>query len=447
MTSSNNLLPRFLRLAFANSFSNLMVPLAGLVDAAFLGHLAEIDYLAGVALSSVLLDFIYRTVKFLRQGTTGLTARAEGCSDRDTVLLVLLRNGFIALVMGLIILLLQQPLRSIGFSMLSASPSVLESGIDYYNARIWGAPAVLINFVLIGWFMGREQGIKVLVLSAVGNGGNVVLDYLFIVVWKHQSAGAGLATAASQYLMLLLGLIFIIFEGWLVQIPVVVGRIFDTNALKVIFKLNANLFLARLALILTCSLFTAISGSLGTLILAANTLLLQMLYLATDFVDGLSFATESLTGSLRGASANEQLAPLLKMTGGISASIGLIAALVLILFPNPLFGVLTNHIEVIEEIHRYLLWLLPVLGCWCVTISLNCYFLGLTEGSLIRNSMVNATVIGFLPAALVAWQFHNAQILWLALLLFLVVRTIILGIEIPNSFREKESQFTREQLL
>ncbi|MEM1170573.1 MAG: guanitoxin biosynthesis MATE family efflux transporter GntT [Cyanobacteria bacterium P01_H01_bin.35] len=441
MTSSNNLLPRFLRLAVANSFSNLMVPLASLVDAAFLGHLADIDYLAGVALSSVLFSLVYGTVKFLRLGTTGLTAQAQGRSDQDEVLLTLLRNGLIGLVIGLIILLLQQPLREIGFTLLSATPSVLESGIDYYNARIWGVPAVLINFVLIGWFMGREQGTKVLVLSAVANGGNVILDYLFIVIWKYESAGAGLATAASQYLMLLVGLIFIIFEGWLLQIPGVVGRIFDTNALKVIFKLNADLFLARLTFILTCSLFTAISASLGTLVLAANTLLLQVLYLAADFVDGLSFATESLAGSFRGAAANEELAPLLKMTVGINLGLWLIAALMFILFPDPVFGVLTNHGEVIQEIHRYFLWLLPVLGCWCLTISLNGYFLGLTEGTLVRNSIVSGTLIGFLPAALVAWQFDNAQILWLALLLFLVVRTIILGIRVPSSFEEKEVEF------
>lgn len=442
MTRSNDLLPRFGRLALANSFSNLMVPLASLVDAAFLGHLAEIHHLAGVALASVLFSLIYGTVKFLRLGTTGLTAQAQARSDRDPVLLTLLRNSFIALIVGLIILLLQQPLREIGFTLLSATPSVRSSGIDYYNARIWGAPAVLINFVLLGWFMGREQGTIILALSAVGNGANILLDYLFIVIWNYQSAGAGIATAASQYLMLLVGLIFIIFEGWLVRFPKAVKHIFDIDALKVIFKLNANLFLARLAFLLTCSLFTTISGSLGTLVLAANTLLIQMLYLAADFVDGLSFATESLAGSLRGSGANEQLAPLLKMTGVISVSIGLSAAFILILFPDPLFGVLTNHGEVIEQIHHYFLWLLPVLGCWCITISLNGYFLGLTEGSLIRNSMVNGTVIGFFPAALVAWQFHNAQILWLALFLFLVVRTTILASQVPNSFRENPTEFT-----
>ena len=439
MAASNNLLPRFGRLALANSFSNLMIPLASIVDAAFLGHLTEINHLAGVALSSVIFDLIYRTFKLLRLGTTGLTAQAQGRSDRDSVLLTLLRNSFIALIVGLIILLLQQPLREIGFTLLSATPSVKESGIYYYNARIWGAPAVLINFVLLGWFMGKEQGTIVLILSAVVNGGNILFDYLFVVLWNYQSLGAGIATAASQYLMLLVGLIFIIFEGWFVQIPAVAGRIFEMEGLKVIFRLNGNLFLARVAFISTYSFFTSISGSLGTLVLAANTLLIQALYLAADFVYGLSFATESLAGSFRGAGENEQLAPLLKMTVAISVGLGVMAALIFTLFPDPLFGVLTNHREVIEQIHHYLLWLLPLLLFWCLAISFNGYFLGLTAGTLIRNSTINATVVGFMPAAMVAWQFHNPQILWLAFFLFQVLRTILLGIQVPNSFREQQT--------
>ena len=50
---------RFSRLAVTNVLATLMVPLSGLIDIAFLGHLDEIRYLAGVALASVLFDSIY----------------------------------------------------------------------------------------------------------------------------------------------------------------------------------------------------------------------------------------------------------------------------------------------------------------------------------------------------------------------------------------------------
>jgi len=435
---SDELRSRFLTLALVNILSNMMVPLSGLVDAAFLGHLADIRYLAGVALATVLFNILYRTFKLLRLGTTGPTAQAVGRSDQDAVLLTLLRNSLIALVMGLIILLLQHPFREAGFALLSATPWVKAAALTYYNARIWGAPAVFINFVLIGWFMGREQGRTVLILSAIGSSSNILLDYLLIVYCGWQSFGAGAATAASQYLMLLGGLVFIFLEGWWVKIPTVTSSIFKLDEIKSVTKLNGDLFVARLALAATVSVFTNISSTLGTLILAANTLLIEMVYLAAAFLDGVSFATESLAGNLWGAGSKKQLVPLMQMSGGVSLSIGLGFAAILIVLPEPLFGLLTNHGEVMEEIHHYLLWLIPILGAWSLTLMLQGYFLGLVDGRLIRNSMVNGIVIGFIPAALAAWKFHNNQTIWLALFLFIVVRMIILGIQVPRSLKENE---------
>ena len=122
---------RFFRLAAVNILSNLMVPLAGAIDTAFLGHLADIRYLAGVALATVLFNYIYWTFGFLRMGITGMTAQAQGRGDEREVALTLLRYGMVALTIGLLILLLQQPLRELGFWLLQAQPDVLTAGRDY----------------------------------------------------------------------------------------------------------------------------------------------------------------------------------------------------------------------------------------------------------------------------------------------------------------------------
>ena len=206
---SSHLHHRFLKLAVVNILSNLMVPLASLVDVAFLGHLAEIRHLAGVALATVLFNYIYWTFGFLRMGTTGTTAQARGRNDHQEVLKICLRHSLIALSIGILILILQQPLREIGFTLLSATAEVKASGITYYNSLIWGAPATLLNFVLMGWFLGLEGGGKVLLLSVVNKATNIILDYLFIVRWGWESAGAGAATAISQYLTLLVGVVFV----------------------------------------------------------------------------------------------------------------------------------------------------------------------------------------------------------------------------------------------
>jgi multidrug resistance protein, MATE family len=426
---------RFFRLAIVNIVSNLMVPLAGLVDVAFLGHLAEIRHLAGVALATVLFNYIYWTFGFLRMGTTGTTAQAVGRSDSDTVLLTLLRNGLIALGIGFIILLLQQPLRELGFTLLSAAPEVKAAGRSYYNALIWGAPATLLNFVLIGWFLGREQGGKVLLLSVIGNGANVVLDYLFIVRWGWESAGAGIGTAASQYLMLLAGMAVIYQERWLSSVKGIAIQILDREALKAAFVLNADILIRTFALVSTFAFFTNLSSALGTVVLATNTLLLQAVTLSAYFIDGLAFATESFAGMFRGRETSEKLVLLVRVSGGTSLILGLVFAIAFNLFPDTLFRLLTNHFEVIDPISRYVGWLVPVLGFGSIAYMLDGYFLGLTEGRILRWSTLIAALVGFAPVALVAWQLKSSHVLWLALSIFMLARAVTLGGQVPRTLK------------
>jgi MATE family multidrug resistance protein len=84
---------RFGQLAIANIISNLMVPLASIIDTAFLGHLAEIRHLGGVALATVIFNVVYWTFGFLRMGTTGLTAQAQGRGDQSGLYYCCLEMG------------------------------------------------------------------------------------------------------------------------------------------------------------------------------------------------------------------------------------------------------------------------------------------------------------------------------------------------------------------
>ncbi|NET03211.1 MAG: MATE family efflux transporter [Symploca sp. SIO2B6] len=437
-----------------------MVPMASLFDVAFLGHLTEIRHLAGVALATVLFNYIYWSFGFLRMGTTGTTAQAAGRFDFEGVILTLLRNSLIALSIGIIIVILQQPLQEFGFALMSASPEVKSSGRIYYQMMVWGAPATLLNFVLVGWFLGREQGGRVLLMSAVSNCSNVLLNYLLIVRFGWESAGAGLATALSQYLMLLVGISLICSEISLGQLQgitppkdtqravgaalkaisrrlalkAIANKVLDRNALKATFLLNRDILVRTFAIVSTSALFINLSSALGTLTLATNTLLMQVVALTSHFIDGLAFATESLAGSFRGQGANEQLAPLAMLSGGISLSLGITFALLFAAFTNQLFGLLTNHSDVVDQIDNYVLWLLPILGFGSIAFMLDGYFLGLTEGSILRKSMVSSVIWGFAPMAVVAWQFQSSHLLWLALSLFMVARAVTLGVKVPRTF-------------
>lgn len=432
----NQFVNRFGRLAIANIFSNLMVPLAGIIDTAFLGHLADIHHLGGVAIATVIFNMVYWSFGFLRMGTTGLTAQAWGRRDIAEVHRVLLRNGLLAVGLSAAILMLQGPIRDVGFGLLSADPAVEVSGKAFFNARIWGAPAVLMNYVLLGWFLGQGQGTRVLILSIVGNGGNIGLDYWFIRQLGWASAGAGAATALSQGLMLIVGIGFVL-HGTAIG-PLWRSRLglWKKEAFASMLQLNRDILVRTFALLLSFALFTNWSSALGSNILAANTLLLQVVTLTSYFIDGLAFATESFAGQFYGSGNVRQLRSLLTWGLGISITLGMAIALVFALFPQPLFRVMTQHTVVIQAVQRYVWWLVPVLVAGAIAFLLDGYFLGLTAGTLLRNSTLAATTIGFLPLGFAGYYTQNPHLLWLALASFMTVRAMTLGSQINRTFKD-----------
>ncbi|WP_218081315.1 guanitoxin biosynthesis MATE family efflux transporter GntT [Anthocerotibacter panamensis] len=432
---------RFFRLAVVNILSNLMVPLAGLIDTAFLGHLVALHPLAGVALATLLFDYLYWSFGFLRMGTTGTTAQAMGREDAQEALLSGLRNWLLGLGLGLGILFLQYPLREAGFALLRATPDVIASGRAFYNAYIWAAPATLLNFVLVGWFLGREQSGRVLVLTALSATANIALDYLFIVHWGYESAGAGWATALSQYLMFIVGMIFVLQQVRWQQIRAVAARIPEPKAMKAAFVLNRDLLVRTFVLVSVFAVFTNLGSALGTEVLVTNAVLMQVFTLGAYFIDGLAFATESLAGFFKGQGKVQELPRLLRLSGLSSLGIGLGFALFFNLLPGPLFQLITDHVAVLGRLKQYVLWMIPVLGIGSVAFMLDGYFLGLTESDSLRRGTLTAALFGFAPVAFAAWYWQSSQLLWLALVLFMVGRVIALGRQVPLTLRPVQAAY------
>lgn len=404
----------------------MMVPLAGICDTAFLGHLTDLDKLAGVILGSILFDYLYRILKFLRNSTNALTAEAVGKEDDAGVILAGLRCGLVAVAIAVVILLLQYPIQSFGFTLLAGDPAVELSGLEYFNARIWGAPAVLLNFALIGWFLGREMNPVVLAISLVGNGSNVLLDYLMIYQWDWGSAGAGWATAISQYLALAVGLVAIAFSIQWTLLPKAVESLWDRAALKSTLALKGNVLIRFIALISAYSLFTNISASFGTEILAENGLLLQIALLSQFSVNGIGMTTQTLVGNFNGKGESNYLLPILKTAIAVSIILALGIGVSCLMFPESIFGLLTNHQNVSQAMQGYTIWLVPLLIVTAIAFMLEGYFIGLKRGAVLRNGALSAFVMGFAPLALWAWSIHSNNLLWISLILYMTILMLML---------------------
>ncbi|MBE9031534.1 MATE family efflux transporter [filamentous cyanobacterium LEGE 11480] len=414
-----------------------MVPLAGLLDVAFLGHLAQIQHLAGVALATIVFNYLYWSLGFLRMGTTGMTAQAVGQQDQAEVSLILWRNLAIALTLGLLILGFQQPLQWLGFSLLSATAPVKAAGLAYFQAMVWGAPATLLNYVVLGWLLGKGESARVLLLSIVSNGTNVALNYWLIVRLGWASAGAGYATAASQYLMLLLGMAMLIAQFQGANWRALIGQLWQPQKLRAIFVLNRDIFVRTFALLSAFAMFSNISSAISAEALALNTLLLQVIAVTAYFIDGFAYATETCSGQLYGRNDEPQLKRLLRGALMLGVTTGLVCAGLFNLQSGYLFRLLTSHQSLIEQSSDYALWLFPILGFGAIAYVLDGYFLGRSAGRVLRNSTLIAAFLGFMPMALLGWKLQNVQILWFAMTMFMATRAITLSLQLKRSMQSQ----------
>jgi len=416
---------RFFRLALLNILSNVTVPVAGLVDTGMLGHLADIRFLAGVALAVILFEYVYWSFGFLRMGTTGTTAQAVGRGDRDECFLVLYRSLTLALGIAAAILLLQAPLREAGFSLLSGDPGVEAAGRDYFDARVWGAPATLCNFVFLGWYLGREESRRALWMTVAANASNVALNYVFIIRMGLAATGAGLATMCSQYVSL--GVALVIFLRLGERVPWRWRQVWVRERMTDLFRLNRDILVRTLCLVTSFAVFTNFSSMLGTTLLAANTILLRLLSLAAYLIDGAAFASESLAGIFRGGGDREGLRRLFRLSLVTGEAFALVVLAALFARPRLVYGVLTSHEEVVELAVAHGGWLVPTLAFGALAYMYDGLFLGLTEGRTLRNSMLFCTLAVFLPPALLALHLESNHLLWASMAAFMAARTVTLG--------------------
>ena len=424
VTAPPGLSRRFARLTALNTVSNVTVPLAGLADTVMLGRLDDVRFLAGVVLGALIFDYLYFGCAFLRMGTTGLTAQAWGRGEIEEVAAHLYRALLLASVLGLFTIALRGPLGDAGFRLLAGTADVEEAGRRYYDARIWGAPAAFANLALVGWFLGRAEAGRALLVVAAANVGNVVLNWWFIIELGWATFGAGVATAASQWLAACLGLALALTIGGAVPAW---RTVLDRAALRRIVALSGHLVIRTLLLITAFAVFTNMSALFGTARLAANGLILRVLSLASYLVDGAAFAGETLSGMAFGAGDREELRRVLLLTIAAAMVCAAVFLLPVLIFPTTVYGLLVDHENVAALAADSNLWLLPVLLFAALAYAFDGFFLGLTQGRLLSRAMVISLGIGFAPIAWAAAHFRDERLLWLSMVGLMAGRAVTLG--------------------
>ncbi|WP_411993958.1 MATE family efflux transporter DinF [Agarivorans sp. DSG3-1] len=410
--------------------SNITIPLLGLVDTAVIGHLDHSYYLAGVALGSMMITLVFWLCGFLRMSTTGLSAQASGANDRAELQRIGFNSALLALVLGFTLLALQAPILRLGLSLAGGSELVQFYAAEYFSTRIWGAPAALLNFVLLGWLLGMQNARAPMLLLILTNSCNIGLDVLFVVGFDWKVQGAALATVIADYLGLLLGL-YLCRQQFLSRFKQRPSfsecwQGFSRKHLSGLFSLNRDIFLRSLSLQL-CFAFITFQGSrLGDNIVAANAVLLNFLMFVSFALDGLAYAVEALAGKAKGKQDRGLFVDVIKQCLWLALMAGVMFSVMFGVFGEHLVALLTDIPEIRVTAALYLHWLvlLPLVAVWCFI--LDGVFIATSEGRIMRNSMLLASFGGFFP---LWWLFQGwgNHALWLALCGFMALRGMSLA--------------------
>ncbi|WP_394128405.1 MATE family efflux transporter DinF [Vibrio hepatarius] len=435
--SNRDVHKQVLLLAIPMVLSNITVPLLGLVDAAVIGHLDHAWYLGGVALGSTMISVTFWLLGFLRMSTTGLAAQSYGATNKHQLGLVFTQGMAMALGFAGLFLLFHQAIADWVFSFSDASDKVKHYGEQYFSIRAWSAPAALANFVLLGWLLGTQNAKAPMWMVIIANVTNIALDVLFVIGFGWKVEGAALASVIADYTGMSFGL-WCVWRKWHQDnLPPLLGLIKDTtNGLSRFVKLNRDIFLRSLCLQMTFTFMTFQGASFGDEIVAANAVLMSFLMMISYGMDGFAYAMEAMVGKAIGAKDPNQLNQSLIGTFFWSLVICIGLTIAFAFAGSSLISLITD----IETVHaialNYLPWLvaMPLISMWCFL--LDGIFVGATKGKEMRNSMFFSTCAFFIIFYFaMGWGNHA---LWLAMLSFMAMRGVTLGLILTRQWRRGE---------
>lgn len=416
---------RYLKLAIPFTISTITQPLLGAVDTAVIGRMGDPSYIGGVAVGAVIFNTIYWLFGFLRVSTSGYAAQSLGKKDEKSSFFALYRPAAIAVIVSLLLLILQTPTSNLALKLIGPEPVVQTQALIYFNILIWGAPFVLLNYVNLGWLMGRKHVKKSVFLQVFSNLLNIILDIIFVVQLRLGVAGVAYATLIAQFLAFVIGLYFISTNINLFEIIKYRTELFSKKAFKKIMGVNTDLMIRTVCLLIMTNMFVAKGAALGTKILAANSILFQIQYLIAYFFDGFANASSVYMGKAVGAANNKLVKKVIDISAKASFTVALVTALTAHLFRNEIINLFTVSENIIDLSLNYYNWLL--LFPFVVGIGLVFYgiFTGATYTVPIRNSTIGSLFLFLVSYFLVTpyWGNHG---LWLSFIVFSLGRSLFL---------------------
>jgi len=415
-----------LKLSIPIFFANLAIPMVGIIDTGLMGNLGNLSYLSATSVAVNLFSMFFWSFGFLRMGTVGLVSQAYGREDYPEVFNIILRNLIFVLAISLIIISLQSYIYKLSLNIFELSNTTQKFYQDYFQIRIWSAPGELTLYIITGLFVGLQKtkisSLAVGLFSIL----NIALSITLVSKFDLNIKGVAFGTLFSA---LLISISFLLYTFWylnrLSKINIKFDELIDLKKIKNIFNININIFIRTILLTFSFLWFTYLGSQIGEDYIAANAILINLVFLSAFILDAYAFSTEGMVGYSLGKKDINLFKKIVKNSFILSSITGLVISIIYFLINNFIIELMSD-IETIRNLSSsYAVWLviMPLISSFC--FQFDGIFIGVSQTKELRNAMI-FSVFSYLAVSLFLTNLMGNTGVWVSLCIFMILRALSL---------------------
>ena len=415
-----------LKLSIPIFFANLAVPLVGIIDTSLMGNLEELSYLSATSIAANLFSMIFWSFGFLRMGTVGMVSDAFGQNNFKEITNILLRNLLFVLFLSLTLIILQNFILLLSLKIFSLSNDTSELFRQYFKIRIYSAPGELTIYIITGLFVGLQKT-KISSL-AVGFFSilNIILSIIFVTKYDLNIKGVAYGTLISAAIT---SLIFLVYTFWYLNkisiINIDIQKLLNLKKIKEIFNINFNIFVRTILLTFSFLWFTYLGSQIGEKFVAANAILINLVFLSAFILDAYAFSTEGIVGYSLGRKDLRLFKSIVKNSFILSSITGLMISILYLIIHEKIIFLMTDIYSIRVLSLDYSIWLIliPFISSFC--FQFDGIFIGASQTKELKNAMIFSVFLYLIISSILVDYFSNTGI-WISLCIFMVLRALSL---------------------
>jgi MATE family multidrug resistance protein len=411
-----------LRLSIPIFFANLAIPMVGIIDTALMGNLGNLSYLSATSVAANLFSMIFWSFGFLRMGTVGMVSQAHGQNNYKEILNIILRNLLFVFTISLLILITQYFILNLSLKIFDLSELTQQFYTQYFEIRIYSAPGELTLYIITGLFIGLQKtkisSLAVGFFSVL----NIILSILFVTKYDLNIKGVAYGTLYSA---IITSVIFLIYTFYYLSkhlsLKIDLKELIDINKIKNIFDINFNIFIRTILLTFSFLWFTYLGTQIGEDYIAANSILINLVFLSAFILDAYAFSTEGMVGYSLGKKDLSLFKTIIKNSFILSSITGLIISIVYFLANQYVINLMSDIEEIRILSSQYVIWLiiLPFIASFCYQF--DGIFIGVSQTKELRNAMIFSVFCYLIISIFLTKYFSNTGV-WISLCIFMILR-------------------------